>query len=179
MKRIPLYYFLLCTLLLSFACNEDDDVTEDDSQFDVSLLYGEWKLVEARGIGDITGDLSGTFLFTGEESDATLRFPTGVLAGGAFRDGAVTGTMTYDPGNLNLPEGTRDWDNMLPTGAWTLTGDYLYFTDGIYGDFDGLIDELTEDTFILTGRRSNITLISNPGGNNAVLDGVYTFTFEK
>ena len=86
--------------------------------------------------------------------------------------------MTYDP-NLGFPEDTRIWDNMLPNGAWTLTGEYLYFWDRVFEDFDGLIDELTEDTFILTGRRDYIMVLSNPEGNLATLDGVYTFTFVK
>ncbi len=184
MTRIAFYCSLLCTLFLSLACTEEDDGT-DDTQIDESLLYGKWKLTEARGIGDYTsrggtaGNVSGTFGFIGEESDATIEFPTGALAGGVFRDGAVKGAMTFDPGNLGLPEDIRLWDSMLPNGAWTLTGDYLYVTGGVNGDFDGLIDELTEDTLILTGRTDNITVIGNPGGNIATLDGIYTFTFVK
>ncbi len=178
MKRISHCLCLLCLVFFTFAFTEDDDVA-DDTEIDVSLLYGKWKLKDARGYGTFSGDISGTFLFTGEESDATLTFPSGVLEGGAFRDGGLYGTMTYVPADLGLPEGTRGWDNMLPTGAWTLTGEYLYFEGGIYGDFDGLIDELTEDTFILTGHSTNVQLLSNPGSNRAILDGLYTFTFVK
>ncbi len=178
MKLIPIYYGLLCLFFMTFTGAERDHVA-DAIQIDERLLYGKWKLTDTRGYGDLTGDISGTFLFTGEESDATLTFPTGVLAGGVFRDGGLYGTMTYEPGDLGLPEGSYVWDNLLPNGAWTLTGEYLYIEGGIYGDFDGLIDELTEDTFILTGRSAHMQLISNPGGNKATVDGVFTFTFVK
>lgn len=184
MKR--LIHFILCTCMLCGACNTEEEHVPP-SRFDESLLSGKWILTEARGIGNFTsvgdaGNLSGSFLFIGSESDATLKFPTGVLAGGAFRDGAVTGTMTYDPGDLGFREDTLAWDGMLPNGAWTLKGEYLYFSDRIYGDFDGFIDELTEEKFVLTGRRSNIVVIGHSvskGTNEATLDGVYTFTFTR
>lgn len=185
MTRIAYYCYLLCALLVSMGCTEEEDDGADDTQVDESLLYGKWILTEARGIGNFTstggtaGNVTGSFGFTGVESVASLEFPTGALAGGAFRDGGVSGIMTYDPGDLGFSEETLLWDGMLPNGAWTLTGEYLYFSGGPLGDFDGLIDELTEDTFILTGRRDNIMVVGNPGGNLATLDGVYTFTFVK
>lgn len=179
MKGNSLCHCMLCLLFMTVACMPEDNVG-DDNQIDESLLYGTWRLTDARGYGTITGDISGSFQFIGVASDATLEFPPGVLAGGAFRNGAVRGAMIYEPSDLGLPQDTLDWDNMLPIGAWTLTiGDYLYFEGGIYGDFDGVIDELTEHTFILTGRNANIQLLSNPGGNKATLDGLYTFTFVK
>ncbi len=185
MKRLINYGYILCAFMICCACNpEEDDVPPP--QIDESLLSGKWMLTEARGLGNFTstggtaGNITGSFLFIGVESVASLEFPTGVLAGAVYRDGAVAGTMIYEPGNLGFSEDTLLWDGMLPNGAWTLTGANFHVSGGPdIGDFDGVIDELTENTFILTGHTANITVIGNPGGNIATLDGVYTFTFTR
>ena len=184
MKRIIQYCYLFCILFVGFACAEEDDGA-DDNQIDESLLYGEWTLTEARGFGDFTstggtaGNVTGTFSFIGLDSEATLEFPTGPLAGGVYSDGAILGRMNYDPGNLGLSEDVLAWDVLLPNGRWTLTGANINVSGGPRGDFDGYIDELTEDTFILTGRGPTIGVVGVPGGNIATLDGIFTFTFEK
>ena len=185
MKRLFNYVYLLGVLLVCGACPGQE---EEDTAPETSLLTGRWILQEVHGGGNWTstggsGNLSGSFAyFSVDSTDAWLDFnPYPDTPPHAVDGGFLYGDIICDPDENDFSTYGRVYDNgFMPSGTYVRTGDRIVFTN-FFREAEGLIDELTEETFVVTTRIISEELKSHRGkpSDRITLDGLYTFYYTR
>jgi hypothetical protein len=170
----------ICLLCSAFTDREEDPAPEE------GLLTGRWILQEVHGGGNWTstggsGNRGGGFAFFSVDStDAWLEFnPYPDTPPHAVDGGVLYGDMIYDPDPSDFSTYGKVYDaGIMPSGLYVRTGDRIVFTN-FFREAEWLIDELTEETFVLTTRFIFEWDKSNRGktSDRITTDGLYTFYY--